>query len=111
MDIKLRIIRFTPDQHGVIAQYFTDTHEMPPVHMEIRVVPAPSGQALIEYLAAAWPPNRAWFELQAQIAAPDIDTSLAHVKDMAGKEYVVPPAPAVGVDSALRQNTTKVKSV
>lgn len=115
MHIKMRIIEVHPEEHSIVVRYYSDklTEEMLLVrnvdggisrredgtplrcrtdaNLSIWQVPAPTGQALLDYIFRNSPPSHAWFELQEKIADPAIDTSLANVKVDTVAD--APPAP------------------
>jgi hypothetical protein len=118
MHIKMKIIEVHPSEHSVVVRYFSDvmTEEKLATHdgqgniarrpdgspvrcrtdqnVNIREVPAPTGQALIDYVFKFASPNHDWFELQEKIADPNIDTSLSGAAALLDKPLDVPARPA-----------------
>lgn len=104
MHMKMKIIEVWPAEHSVVVRYFTDkvTEEMLAQHdgygniarredgtpvrcrfdanINIDVIPAPTGQALIDYINKNNVPPHAWFELQEKILDPAVDTSMKGVE-------------------------------
>lgn len=117
MHIKMKIIEVWPAEHSVVVRYFSDkiTEDMLAQHdgqgniprrqdgspvrcrtdasVNIIPVPAPTDQALIEYIYKVSPPNHDWFELQEKIADPAVDTSMAGVESLRDKAVDAPSKP------------------
>ena len=64
--------------------------------VDVVEVPAPTGQALLDYITKRNPPNREWLELMEKVSDPAVDTSMSGVDEIVGVEFVVPaPAPVI----------------
>jgi hypothetical protein len=111
MSIKMKIVEVHQDQHSVVVRYYSDrvTEDMlaeridgkiarradgSPVrcstdrNLNIWQVPAPTGQAMIDYIIRNYPAPRQWLELVEKIADPVADTTLSGVP--VGVEFSVP---------------------
>lgn len=111
LGIKCRILEVHPDTHSITIRYFSDTitqdslaSEFGPnknilrrkdgtpvrcksdVHIQLPV-PAPKGTELLDYIFKNVPPSKTFFELQENIANPDVDTSLSHIVEMANSPH------------------------
>jgi hypothetical protein len=131
MGIKMKIVEVHPNEHSVVVRYFSDaiTEEMlamsgdrrsdgTPVrcrtdaNLNIREVPAPTGQALIDYIFKFSPPNREWFDLQEKIVNPAVDTSMPGVVATT-TPVVVPPIVVSGPPNVIpvRRRRTPLTSI
>lgn len=112
MSIKMKIVEVHPTEHSVVVRYFTDkiTEEMLAVssdrnadgtpvrcrtdsNVSILQVPAPTGQALIDYILSVSPPSYDWLGLQEKIVDPAADTSMTGVGAALNQVVLVPPKP------------------
>lgn len=135
MHIKMKIVEVNPDQHSIVMRYFSEklTEDILAVHdgqgnverredgspmrcrtdanVQILVVPAPTGQALLDYLFKRNPPNHEWFELQEKIldvvAGPpnkDIERMVGLVTDAPPKPVPQVTAPAGTIELRARRD-------
>lgn len=109
MNIKYKILSANPKEHSIIIRFYTDTitEEMLSIkddqgnvlgyktdaNINIWQVPAPTGQALQDYIMSFAPIG--FFTLQEQILNPKIDTSMSSIDSLIGVEKSATITPRV----------------
>ncbi len=68
--------------------------------VDVLVVPAPEGQALLDYVTKACPPQREWLAVMEMVADPAVDTAMPGAIKAMGEVFEIPepvevPAPAI----------------
>jgi|694.fasta_scaffold59640_3 hypothetical protein len=102
--IKYKIIEANPESHSIIVRFYTDTitehmlsvDTVNGVVLRARTdysfdlpIPAPTGLELNKFISARAP--TAWLEAQENIRNPNIDTSLAVIIPLVGREVEALP--------------------
>jgi hypothetical protein len=70
--------------------------------VDVLVVPAPEGQALIEYILSKITPPREWLEMMEKVIDPSIDTSMRGALSALGTEHSVPERERESPENAPR---------
>ncbi|CAB4131431.1 hypothetical protein UFOVP132_83 [uncultured Caudovirales phage] len=108
MDIHYKIIEVHPNEHAIVVRYFSDalSEEMLATNPEdqnrrddgspVRCrtdyninlpIPAPEGEELHKFLIRSAPVG--WFDMQAKIFDPEIDTTLSHINALVDQHVTI----------------------